>query len=409
MDILFYMIYRGEIGTRGTHIFEVLNNLSSTGHSIRYINGKIYSPIPIKELGLESTGNGQQSIWGQIKKFMATTPLRGEALVLWRFLNEIRLFFSALRTVLRHRPDVIYRRHTTFNSDYLIARLFNIPSVKEVNGIGPDEIKITKRADSITLWVINWIERFTMPKADKVIVVASGLKEVLQKEYKVPGDKIVVIQNGANTDLFKPTNVIIARETLGLTQDVNYICFVGSLAKWQGVEYLIQSLPLIIDRCPEARLLIVGDGPIKQELFELAEKTGILNKMIFTGMVPYQEIPLYMNASDVCTSLKAVLRSGYSPLKLYEYLACGKPVVASRVSGFEIVEDSGGGILVEPGDTAATAAAIIKLLENPKLRKQMGENGSRYVVEYQSWKSVAERVAGVCQNLVNSSRDGGTR
>ena len=148
---------------------------------------------------------------------------------------------------------------------------------------------------------------------------------------------------------------------------------------------------------------------MKQDLVKQAEQAGMFDRVVFTGMVPYQKVSLYINAGDVCTSLKAVSRSGMSPLKLYEYLACGKPVVASRVSGFEILEDIGSGILVEPRDTTTTSATIIKLLKNQELRKQMGENGRKYVVEYQSWKSVAKRVTDVCQNLVDSRKGGDWR
>jgi glycosyltransferase involved in cell wall biosynthesis len=329
---------------------------------------------------------------------MAATPLQGEALILWFFFREARLFFSAVITVLRHRPEVVYRRHPLLNGDYFLSRIFNISSVREVNGIVADEIKITKRADNITLRVLNWIERFTLPKADKIIAVTPKMKELLQSGYGIEANRITLIQNGADTDSFKPADTVMARETLDLAQDVNYVCFVGSLQQWQGVEYLIQSLPLILNQCPDTQLLIIGDGRMKEELFQLAEKTGVSNKVIFTGMVPHHKTPLYINASDVCVAPKTGLDFGFSPLKLYEYLACGKPVVASRASGIEIIENNGSGILVEPKDVAAIAAAIIKLLQNPEFRTQMGNNGRRYVVEYQSWRRVAERIAEVFSN-----------
>jgi glycosyltransferase involved in cell wall biosynthesis len=246
-----------------------------------------------------------------------------------------------------------------------------------------------------------------MPKADKIIVVTPKLKELLHSEYGVKSDRITVIQNGANTDLFKPMDVIKARGELGLALNRNYICFVGMLERWQGVEYLIKSLPLILDQCPETRLLIVGDGPIKQELVELTKQNGVSDKVIFTGMVPYKKVPLYLNVGDVCVAPKVRLKSGYSPLKLCEYLACQKPVVASRASGLEILEDCRGGILVEPEDPFELATAIVTLLKDRDLRKQMGENGRKYVLENQSWESVAKRVADVCQSLIDIRRNKG--
>jgi glycosyltransferase involved in cell wall biosynthesis len=407
MDILFYTIFSREMGTEGTHIFEVLNNLSRAGHSIRYVNGKIHSLIPVKNL--ETIENQQRTLWGKIKGFLATTPLRGEALVSWLFLKEVRLFFSAIITILHHRPDVIYRRHSLFNSDYLISKLFNIPLVKEVNGIGVDEIKITKRADNVTLRFIDCLEKFTLPKADKLIVVTHKLKELLHSEYGVELNKIKIIQNGANTIVFKPMDMINAREELGLAQDVKYVCFVGNLVQWQGVEYLVQSLPLILDQSPNTQLLIVGDGQMKEELFELAEKSGVSNKVIFTGMVSYHKVPLYINASDVCVAFlrrERNERCGVSPLKLYEYMACGKAVIGSRLNGLEVLTQQSAGILVEPENTAELATAIIRLLQDKELRTQMGNNGRKYVAENQSWESVAQKVADVCQSLIKRRKDG---
>jgi glycosyltransferase involved in cell wall biosynthesis len=173
--------------------------------------------------------------------------------------------------------------------------------------------------------------------------------------------------------------------------------------KWQGVDCLIKGMPLILARHPGALLLIVGNGPAKQELIALAEQAGVSDSVIFTGSVPYPEVPLYMNAADICTSLKVELRSGYSPLKLYEYMACGKPVIASRVSGFEVVENSGSGVLVEPNDYQAFAAAIIRLLDDRALRASIGVKARQYVVENHSWDSVARRVAGVFKSVVNKN------
>jgi glycosyltransferase involved in cell wall biosynthesis len=331
-------------------------------------------------------------------------PFRGELSILGAFRHEIYVFFSALITILRRkrRFDIIYRRHNLFNSEYLLAKLFRIPSVREVNGIVADEARITRSGDRVSLWIIDRIERFNISKADKMIVVTPKLKELLHSEYGIKSDRITVVQNGANTDLFKPMDVIKVRDELNLRQDCSYICFVGILVQWQGIEYVIRSMPLVLGECPQTQLIIVGDGQMKQELMSLADQVGVLNNMIFTGMVPYQKVPLYVNASDVCVAPKVGLRSGYSPLKLCEYMACGKPVVASRASGLEILEDSQGGILVEPGNSLELGTAITRLLQDKELRKQMGENGRRYVLQNLSWESVARKVAEVLSDAMRT-------
>jgi glycosyltransferase involved in cell wall biosynthesis len=409
VNILFYDFIIKVNNPEGklNHINEVLGSLAKIGHKVVSLD-TVYAKDKVK-----SSINLRPSVWTRIRGSISGSkiikPIMGEIYILWQFLREIRIFWVALIALARRERiiDIIYRRHGLYNSEYLLAKLFKIPLVREVNGIVADEAKISKEGDRVSLWVIDRIERFSMPRADKIIVVTSKLKEILQKDYEIPRDKIAVIQNGANTDLFKPKETARARAELGLNRSSNYVCYVGSFSPWQGIEYLIRSVPLILKKCPKTRFLIVGDGLMKQDLIELAKQIGVSDKVIFTGMVPYQKVPLYMNAADVCTSPKAGLRSGYSPLKLCEYMACGKPVVASRASGLEIVEDSGGGILVEPKEPKALAAAMTKLLQNRELRKRMGEKGRKYVVENQSWESVARRVADLCQSLIDSRRNKG--
>ena len=209
-------------------------------------------------------------------------------------------------------------------------------------------MRVSDRADRLTLWLIDRLERFVISCADRVVVVTPALAELLRREYGVPPEKITVVENGANTELFKAIDPFAARKVLGLSPDRSYICAVGSLDKWQGVQYAIMGMPAIVARCPEAELLVVGDGPMRRDMEELAVETGVRDRVTFSGMVPYDRVPLYMNASDICVSPKNGLKSGYSSLKMREYLACKKPVVASRASGHEVIENSGGGILVEP-------------------------------------------------------------
>lgn len=395
-----------------THVAEILSNLCRMGHTIRYVNGKIYSPPWVNaDLGL-TDNRRKTSSWFWISGFLANSPLKGEAWLSLNLLKEIRIFFTALATVLRHRPELIYRRHNHFNSDYLIARLFNIPSIKEVNAIGTDELAISKRVDRLTIWLYKIIESFNMTRAEQILVVTQELKETLQSRYGVDPNKITVIQNGANIDLFKPMDIIKVRQELGLNQAGDYICFVGLLERWQGLQYLIKSLPLILNRCPETWLLIVGDGRIKDEISTLIEQTGIKSRVITTGIVPYEKVPLYINASDVCVApfIKDVnKKGGLCSLKMHEYLACGKPCVISRLRGLEVMEKHHCLIMVEPENVPELAMAITGLLNDKNLRNRMGNNGRRYIVENQSWESVAKRVAEVCHSLVESRRNGASR
>jgi glycosyltransferase involved in cell wall biosynthesis len=389
--------------TNYTHIFGVLNGLSHIGHKVMRVN----DDYPKSEAEIHAT---QSSLSGRIKnnlmRWRILKVIGGEVALIWYLSRAIYVFILTFAAITRNRNiDVLYRRHTLINSEYLLAKMFGIPLVKEVNGLVVDETKIMGWGNRISLLVLNWIERLNMSKADKIIVVTSKMKEVLHKEYKIPSDRIIVITNGANTELFRPMDTTMSREILKLNQNNSYVCFAGTFQTWHGLEYFIRSAPLILQECPEARFLMVGDGIMKRKLVHLAGQVGVSDKMIFVGMVPYQEVPTYINASDVCViplvSNPRNEKLGASPLKLYEYMACGKPVVTGDVEGASqdvITADSG--LVVASGNVAEMVDAIGTLLKNEQLRKEMGERGRKFTVENRSWMKVAEKVAEVCQSVV---------
>jgi glycosyltransferase involved in cell wall biosynthesis len=144
-------------------------------------------------------------------------------------------------------------------------------------------------------------------------------------------------------------------------------------------------------------VLIVGDGKSLKDLKDLAKELGIGDDVAFTGSVPYEEVPKYINAADVCVALKRSMESGFSSLKLYEYMACGRPIVASDVPGFEILRDSNSGLLVNPDDKDDVAKAILTVLKNVEMGKEMGRNGRDLVVKDYSWDATAKRIMAICE------------
>jgi len=216
---------------------------------------------------------------------------------------------------------------------------------------------------------------------------------------------------GANTELFKPADKTGCRQALKLAEANKVVCFVGNFYPWQGLEDIIEALPSILKNVPEAMLLVVGDQPphsennLKQKLLDMIKGLHLESKVIFTDSVPYQDVPVYINAADVCVIAQRPMRAGFSPLKLFEYMACGKPVVASDIAGVrEIVEESQGGILIPPENEEKLAEALIDLLVHEELMREMGENGRRCVNEEYTWKNMACRAAEVCEKAIDKRR-----
>lgn len=339
------------------------------------------------------------------------------------FTLTVNYFRSLISILISETFDVLYTRNPNFG--FLMGIFCKSRCKKmvyELNGIPEDEksLEMTKceegkscRAGKNSGFPLSKsyssaharLKLFILKKAlgfsDRIIAVTPGIKANLEKFYSIPGEKIVVVSNGANTSLFKPLEQETCRKELDLNPEIPYVCFVGNLAPWQGIEYLVKASPSILSRFPECRFLIVGDGIMKNELIKLSGELGVEDKFIFTGVVAYECVPLYINASDACVAPFILARNakiGLSPLKLYEYMACGKPVVASNISGVsDALETSEGGIPVLPENPEALAEAILKLLGNPDLRMKLGSKGLSYVTENYSWYSVAKQVDRVCK------------
>lgn len=340
------------------------------------------------------------------------------------FSLTVNYFRNYIKLLSSETFDVLYTRNPNFGflSGVFCKSRFK-KMIYELNGIPEDESslfrtkceeeKLSQQGNksgfsfSKTYFTAHArFKLFILKKAlefsDRIIAVTPGIKSNLEKVYNIPEEKIVVVSNGANTSLFKPLEQENCRRELGLDPEISYVCFVGNLAPWQGVEYLVKAAPFILSRFPKCRFLIIGDGIMKNELLKLSSELGVEDRFIFTGVVAYDRVPIYINASDVCTAPFILARNakiGLSPLKLYEYMACGKPVVASNISGVsDALEASEGGIPVHPENPGALAEAILKLLENSDLRNKLGSKGLSYVTENYSWYSVAKKVDRVCKS-----------
>ena len=183
---------------------------------------------------------------------------------------------------------------------------------------------------------------------------------------------------------------------MGLDENNFYIGFVGYFAPWQGLEILIEAADLVKKQgYPDIKYLIVGDGGgLKKSLQTRVEKYNLKQEISFLGHIDYKNIVYYINAFDVCYLCKKGLSyQSFSPLKLYEYLACGRPVIASRIEGVsEVVEEGRCGYLFDPENATDLAEKIIQVYQERQYLTQLGTNGRKLIEEKYSWRKTAERI-----------------
>lgn len=367
-----------------THTLELFNNLEKIGNNITLF---IHSKSKL-------TDNNVQIKYILIKNKRT----------LWKIAGQIKMFFSLIKHTLQNgKPDVLYTRvgGLTF-FPLLFSKIVNCSYIIEVNGLITDEMRI-QNMPYWHIWIADKIINLHYKKSDMIVAVTRGIKKEICKSINIDKDKIVVIQNGANTDLFKPYDRKKVKQELGLEENCKYVCFVGTLVPWQGLEYLVESAPDVLKKKFNVKFLIVGDGDMKDDIVKLVVKNGVSSNFIFTGRIDYERVVKYINASDVCIAPFIEDRNkkiGLSPLKIYEYASCEKPIITSKIQGLEFIEQNNAGILVKPVDVKEIVKAIVSLLNNPKLCLTMGKNGRQYVIKNHSWESVAKKVVNVCQKAL---------
>ena len=244
--------------------------------------------------------------------------------------------------------------------------------------------------------------KLTYRLARKVICVSEPAREHFVNNWGVLSDKITVIPNGVDLELFgEHRSGKLIRAKFGLL-DEPVIVFVGGFQPWHGLDFLVDCFSLVLTEVPRARLILVGDGPVHQDIEHKIEALGLRNAVILSGTVPQSEVPDYLATADIAVLPYPPLprELWFSPLKLYEYMSSGKAIVATRSGQIaEVIEDRHSGVLVEPGDVRSFTQALVRLLENPYERERLGRNARRQAVECHSWERQTQRLESVYQEV----------
>jgi len=319
-------------------------------------------------------------------------------------VSLVFLFFYLLKILPQY--DIIYARdyHTVIAA--LFPRLlFKKKLIFEINGIAHEEQSLKSHSilNRMVVFLTREAEKMATRYSEKIISVTPHIGAYLVKNYNCPPGRVVTVMNGVNIKQFYPIHdeslIKSFKMKLGIASEDTVIIFVGNLAPWQGVEALIEVAPPLVKKIANIKFLIVGDGILRDEFKERVDGLRLSHRFIFTGMVEYEKIVFYINLADICVLAKRRLKSGYSPIKLYEYMACEKAVVASRVEGLEFIEEERTGQLVEPGDVTGLEKALFDLIEEPQERINMGRRGLQIARERFSWESRAAEIEKVLREL----------
>ncbi len=281
--------------------------------------------------------------------------------------------------------DLVYERYSLWSgAGCRYARAMNVPSILEVNAPLIDEQRQHRDLHNESFALQNAVESFQ--SASRVVAVSEGVAGYV-RNTALGNCNVTCIPNGVDIQRFAPDLTDAAANRPGFS-----IGFVGTLKPWHGLETLLEAFSLVARQIPKAELTIVGDGPMKAPLMQsYAIDHPLANaRTNWMGSVRPDAVPQILHGLDVAVAPYPALSNFYfSPLKVFEYMAAGLPVVASRIGQIDsIIDHNLDGLLVPPGDAQALAHALEQLALSPLRRRNLGQQARTKAQAHFSWDHV---------------------
>jgi PEP-CTERM/exosortase A-associated glycosyltransferase len=331
------------------------------------------------------------------------------------FVGELMLMREVERrveeVVRRVGPDVLHAHSPVLNAipALRVGRRLRLPVVYEVRAFWEDAAVDhgTTREGSLRYRATRALETYAMTRADHVTVICDGLRADIVSRG-IPPSKITVIPNAVDTESFSPRGEVdrALKATLGL-DGAAVIGFIGSFYAYEGLDLLVDALPAVVARMPQARVLLVGGGPQEAALRERARASGVADKVVFTGRVPHGDVQRYYDLVDVLAYPRHSIRLTelVTPLKPLEAMAQGRLLVASDVGGHrELIRNGETGVLFRAGSAGSLADALVGLLGAHERWASMRSAGRSFVEHERTWTSSVERYADVYAALTAARR-----
>ena len=292
-------------------------------------------------------------------------------------------------------------------SGWWLARWKRVPFVFEVRDLWPESLAAVGMGDSNSLLhrSLARIAGFLYENSDHVVVVTRAFEEYLTEHWQVPPEKISVVENGVETDLFNPnaSNGDLRRKLSA--EEKFLVCYIGTMGMAHGLDTLVEAAADLQTAAPSVVLLLVGEGAEKERIIGSARSRGLKN-MIFVDQQPREKIPAYICASDACLVLlkNTEIFKTVIPTKMLEFMSCARPVILG-VDGQarEIVNEADSGIVIEPENSADLAKAISRLAANSSLCDLLGRNGRQYVLKHFSRQEKAATYVRVLEELLSGT------
>jgi glycosyltransferase involved in cell wall biosynthesis len=361
-------------GRKGSsiHVQEVIRALQARGAEVELFATRFDGDVP---RGLEQVRLHRLPVIPKL-------PLPERERAAYRSNEDLRLALEMAGSF-----DVVYERYSLWSfAGMAYARTHGIPGLLEVNAPLIEEQLEHRGLHDLILAQSVALQVFA--QASTILAVSESVAAHLETHSEAI-HKVQVVPNGVDPRRFpldlEPSWSMPERFVVG---------FVGTLKPWHGLNVLVDAFAQLHAHAPEARLLIVGDGPERAALEERLRGHGVLEATHFTGALDAKEIPGVLASMDVAVAPYPKLERFYfSPLKIYEYMAAGVAVIASDIGQIaSVIEPERTGLLCEPGSVSSLRLALERLRSDDLLRHRLGRQARRQALEHHTWDAVAGRI-----------------
>ena len=381
------ILYHHRTGSRdgqSVHIDELIAALRRLGHEV----------VVVAPPRTAAAKFGADAGW--VDTLKRRLPKAGYELL--ELAYSVVAFLRLRRACLRHRPDVLYERYNLFLlAGVWASRWYGLPLLLEVNAPLAAE---RDRFGGLALTALaNRVERATWRAAGRVLPVTQVLADHLRAEGVAP-ERITVIANGVPADLpFRHPDGGAVRARLGLGAGAIVLGFAGFMRDWHGLDRIVYLIARTGDR-HDLHLLLVGDGPARAALEHQAAELGMSARIHCVGLIEREHMPEHIAAFDI--ALQPAVVAYASPLKLFEYMALGRAVVAPDTPNIrEILEHDRNALLFDPDDPADLAARLEQLCDDAALRLRLGSAARDDILRRNlTWDGNAVRVAELAAALL---------
>lgn len=300
--------------------------------------------------------------------------------------------FNAARDNLRDFHLIHERYNGIAVGGALASKKLDIPFILEVNADFFDQSRAQGRpTKGLQHDVFQMKTRYCFERADRIICVSEQLRIHMIEKWNLPPEKTVTLECAADVDAFgRKFDTKSVRQKLGIGQEP-IIIWIGGFYKWHDLDLLLESFVKVVNRLPQTKLILVGDGKNRIHFDHRVKEVGLERSVIMVGLVEHEKIPEILSIADVAVAPIPILSAQDGgtgvPLKLFEYMAAGKAIVTTNVyQSASIIQNGFTGILVEPGNVESFAEAIIKILVDDEERQRLARNARQRAVEQHSWK-----------------------